>query len=117
MIKPGDIVLFKYPYTDYSGEKRRPVVIIAERPDFENEFLTTFLTSQTSDFNKKWDIELDPESKRDHKTNLKKKTLIKTTKLMIISYSRLAGKIGHVDISVLAQAKENIKRWLTAEKQ
>jgi mRNA-degrading endonuclease toxin of MazEF toxin-antitoxin module len=117
MIKPGDIVLFKYPYTDYSGEKRRPVLVIAERPDFEDEFLITFLTSQILDFNKEWDIELDPESKRDHKTNLKKKTLIKTTKLMIISYSRLTGKIGSVDKSVLGQVKENIKRWLTGEKQ
>jgi len=40
------------------------------------------LTSQTLDFNKEWDIALYPESKRDHQTNLKKKTLIKTTKLM-----------------------------------
>ena len=69
------------------------------------------------DFNKEWDIELDPESKRDHKTNLKKKTRIKTTKLMIISYSRLTGKIGSVDKSILGQVKENIKRWLTGEKQ
>jgi hypothetical protein len=36
---------------------------------------------------------------------------------MIISYSRLTGKIGSVDKSVLEQVKENIKRWLTDEKQ
>jgi len=29
------IVLFKYLYTD-SGEKRSSVLVIAERPDFEN---------------------------------------------------------------------------------
>ena len=115
MIRPGDIVLFKYPHTDYSVGKRRPVLVITERPDFENEFLITFLTSQTLDFNKEWDIALDPESKRDHQTNLKKKALIKTTKLMIISYPRLTGKIGSVDKSVLEQVKENIKRWLTEE--
>lgn len=79
--------------------------------------MIAFLTSQILDFNKAWDVELDPESKRDHKTNLKKKTLIKTTKLIIISYSRLTGKIGSVDKSVLGQVKENIKRWLTGEKQ
>ncbi|NQE45314.1 hypothetical protein C5S31_04745 [ANME-1 cluster archaeon GoMg2] len=117
MIKPGDIVLFKYPYTDYSGVKRHPVLVIAERPDFKNEFLITFLTSQTLDFNKEWDIELDPESKRDKQTNLKKKTVIKTTKLIIISYSRLTGKIGRIDKSVLDKIKENIKRWLTDEEQ
>ncbi|KAF5428151.1 mRNA interferase MazF [Candidatus Methanophagaceae archaeon] len=116
-IKSGDIVLFKYPYSDYSGVKRRPVLVIAERPDFKNEFLITFLTSQTLDFNKDWDIELNPESKRDQQTNLKKKTVIKTTKLMIISYSRLTGKIGMIDKSVLKQVKENIKRWLAGEKR
>lgn len=113
MIKPGDIVLFIYPYTNYSGEKRRPALIIAERPDFTNEFLITFLTSQILPFNKKWDVELDPGTKRDNKTNLKKKTLIKTTKLMIISYSRLTGKIGKVDLSVLEKVRGNIKRWLS----
>ena len=115
MINPGDILLFKYPYKNYLGEKRRPVLIIAERPDFANEFLIAFMTSQLSGFNKKWDIELDPESNRDYQTNLKKKTIIKTTKLMIISYSRLTGKIGSVDISIIAQVKENIKRWLNNE--
>ncbi|KAF5435653.1 mRNA interferase MazF [Candidatus Methanophagaceae archaeon] len=117
MIKPGDIVLFKYPYTDYSGVKRRPALVIAERPDFKNEFLITFLTSQTLNFNKEWDIELDPESKRDKQTNLKKKTVIKTTKFIIISYFRLTGKIGRIDKSVLDKVKENIKRWLSDEKQ
>jgi len=48
MIKPGDIVLFKYPYTDYSGVKRRPVLVIAERPDFKNEFLISIVIPRSS---------------------------------------------------------------------
>jgi hypothetical protein len=36
---------------------------------------------------------------------------------MIISYSRLTGKIGSVDKSVIGQVKENIKRWLMGEKK
>jgi len=33
------------------------------------------------------------------------------------SYSRLTGKIGIIDKSVLEQVKENIKRWLAGEKR
>ena len=113
MIVPGNIVLFKYPYTDFSEEKRRPVLIVAERPDFEGEFLISFLTSQASDFNKKWDIKLDPNSARDSTTNLNKKTLIKPTKLMIISRSRMTGLLGRVHPDVLARVRGNIRDWLS----
>ncbi len=112
MISPGDIVLFRYPYSDYSSSKRRPCLVIAERPDFPGEFLVVFLTSQTSNCSPSWDILLDPQSDRDQSTRLKQPTLIKTTKLLVVSDSQFSGVLGQIHPDILRQARGKLRDWL-----
>lgn len=52
MPRRGDIVLVAFPFTDLSGEKRRPALIIASSRD---HCVTLFITSRTLG-EKKWNV-------------------------------------------------------------
>ena len=43
-MKKGDIVLVKYPFTDFSSEKLRPALVLLPE-DEEGDFLLAFITS------------------------------------------------------------------------
>ena len=52
MPKRGDIALVNFPFTDLSGEKRRPALIIAISA---HQFVTLFITSQVEG-ERKWSV-------------------------------------------------------------
>ncbi len=87
MIK-GDIILIPFPFTDLTSSKLRPAVVLIET----NEDLTlSFITSQF-----KWreptDIELFPSEQN----GIKKKSLIRLSKIATVDRSLAVGKLGEL---------------------
>lgn len=97
----GDIILINFPFTDLSGRKLRPSVILAET----NEDVTvTFITTQI-----KWreptDVLLTPTS-----TNgLKLSSLIRTSKIATLDKTLIKGRIGKLNINELQELDEKLK--------
>jgi mRNA interferase MazF len=82
----GDIVLIPFPYTDLSGNKLRPALIVAETAlDVTVSFITTQLQWQEPT-----DILLQPLS-----TNgIKKSSLVRLSKIATIDRKLVVGKMG-----------------------
>ena len=114
MTRAGEVVLVDYPFTDRPASKRRPVLVLAERPDFAGEYLVAFISSRTMPFDPAWDILLDPTQPRDAPTRLRVASVLRTTKVTIIAGSAMAGRLGVVTGSVLEQARERLITWLSA---
>lgn len=71
-----DVVLIPFPFTDLTGNKNRPALILVVS---ENDITVAFITTQTR-WEEKFDIELSPA-----KTNgIKKKSLIRLSKIATI---------------------------------
>ena len=85
----GDLVLIPFPFTDLSGSKLRPALILAETPlDVTVSFITTQLQWQEST-----DILLQPNV-----TNgIKKISLIRLSKMATIDKTLVKGKIGSIN--------------------
>lgn len=95
----GDIVLIPFPYTDLSGNKLRPALIVAETAlDVTVSFITTQLQWQEPT-----DILLQPLS-----TNgIKKSSLIRLSKIATVDRKLVVGKMGV--ISNAQQIELNLK--------
>jgi mRNA interferase MazF len=85
-VKKGDVVLLPFPFTDVSGNKVRPaVVLVVDELDVTVAFLTT-----QSDWQRADDLLLTPSE-----TNgLKKQSLLRVPKLATIERSLVLGRLG-----------------------
>jgi len=97
----GNIVLIPFPYTDLSGSKLRPALILAETPlDVTVSFITTQLQWQELT-----DIILQPS----HISGIKKISLIRLSKIATITKALVTGKIGTINQTQLADLNQKLK--------
>lgn len=78
MVK-GDIVLITFPFTDLSGSKLRPTVVLAET---ELDITVCFITTQLQ-WQEFTDVQLLPTSSN----GIRKQSLIRTSKIATLDYS------------------------------
>ncbi len=87
----GDLVLIRFPFTDLSGSKLRPAVVLAETPlDFTVAFITTQLQ-----WAEPTDVTLIPTA-----TNgLRAASLIRTSKIATLDRALARGLLGTLAVS------------------
>ena len=97
----GDVVLITFPFTDLSGSKLRPAVILA---DTNEDVTVTFITTQL-----KWreptDVLLTPTSNN----GLKLPSLIRTSKIATLDKRLIKGQIGKLTVDELRDLNEQLK--------
>jgi len=100
MVK-GDILLIPFPFTNLSGSKLRPAVVLAESSlDITVNFITAQLHSQEPT-----DVMLKPNS-----TNgLKKASLIRTSKIATLDKSLARGFLGNISPAEILDLNQKLK--------
>jgi mRNA interferase MazF len=88
-MKKGDIVLIPFPFTDLTGNKNRPAVILVES---ENDVIVSFITSQL-----KWQSGFDIVVQPTELNGLKTSSLIRLSKLATIDKELIIGRLGVLD--------------------
>lgn len=93
MFNQGDIILIKFPFTDGSEYKKRPVLIISNNSIAKTEdFVVVQITSKKS--KEKSLIEIVD---RDLSTKLQLKSYVKAHKLFTVHKSLILSKIGTIN--------------------
>ena len=103
-MKKGDIVLIPFPFTDLSGNKNRPAVILI---DSEDDVTVCFLTTQL-----KWRYEFDITIQPSDLNGLKKISLIRLNKFATIDKNLIIGRLGSLDKNYIDLLNQNLKRIL-----
>jgi mRNA interferase MazF len=97
----GDIVLITFPFTDLSGTKLRPAVVLA---DTSLDLTVCFITTQLG-FQEKTDILLQPSQ-----TNgLRRQSLIRSSKIATLDKSLAKGLLGRLSQAEIVQLNTNLK--------
>lgn len=100
----GDIVLITFPFTDLSGSKLRPAVVLVDTPaDITECFITTQLgwTEPT-------DVLLQP-----HPDNgLRKTSLVRVSKIATLDRSLAKGLLGRLNQAGIADLNARLKTLL-----
>lgn len=103
-MKKGDIVLIPFPFTDLTGNKLRPaLVLLAGSVDVTVAFITTQLRWKESS-----DVILSPTEQN----GLKQESLIRLAKLATLDSNLVDGLLGEIDPAKIVQVNRNLKDLL-----
>mgnify|MGYP001061228096 CR=1 FL=1 len=100
----GDIVLITFPFTDLSGSKLRPAVILSET---EEDLTVCFITTQN-----KWQEETDLRLHPSKTNRLKKESLLRTRKLATIDRKLSKGLLGRLTSIEISELNGKLKTVL-----
>ena len=103
----GDIVLNPFPFSDLSGAKNRPAVILIET---DEDVTVAFITTQV-----KWVTEFDVLLKPSDLNGLKKVSLIRLNKLATIDKELVIGLLGYMDKTSIQLLNSNLIRAFKLE--
>lgn len=96
----GDIVLIRFPFTDFSGSKLRPaLVLISSKGDITVAFITTNLKEVGVNDLRLW---------TSQSNGLKKDSLLKLNKIATVDIDLIMGKIGNLTETELAEVDKKL---------
>ncbi|GEO02641.1 hypothetical protein AAE02nite_03050 [Adhaeribacter aerolatus] len=99
-MKKGDIVLIPFPFTDLSGQKNRPaLVLITTVTDVTVAFITSQLSWQTE-----YDLKLEPS----HDNGLKKTSLVRLNKLATLDVELVIGRLGNLSVAEISVLNKSL---------
>ena len=97
----GDIVLITFPFTDLSGSKLRPAVVLAET----NLDLTVCFISTQTGWQDTTDVLLTPSAAN----GLRKQSLIRTSKMATLDRILAKGLLGKLNFSETNDLNNKLK--------
>jgi len=98
----GDIILIPFPFTDLSGNKNRPALILF---DSEDDVTVCFITTRL-----KWQSEFDIPVQPTLINGIKIPSLIRLSKIATIDKELILGKIGVLDDDYVESLNNNLVR-------
>ena len=100
-MKKGDIILIPFPFTDLTGNKNRPaLVLVSGELDVTIAFISTQLKWKESS-----DILLEPTEKN----GLKKNSVVRLSKLATVDNELVLGILGSLDYAELTLVNTGLK--------
>jgi len=103
MTKFGEIVLVPFPFTDLSGMKVRPAVVISNK-NIGQDVILAFISTNIK---KKGKFEIF--IKMDDKNGLKSDSVILVSKIATLEKKIILGSIGKLSNDDILQVKDEIK--------
>ena len=87
-MKKGDIVLLLFPFTDLSGQKNRPAIVLI---DNDSDITVAFISTRIH-----WKAEADILLQPTTGNGLKKESLIRLSKIATIDKDLILGHLGEI---------------------
>ena len=104
MIK-GDVVLVPFPFTDLSGDKLRPALVLAS---VGNDVIVVFMTSRSA----KKQNTTEVLTRADSQNRLKADSTIKCSKIATLDSKIIIGKLGKIKNSQIKEVDAVLKNIL-----
>jgi mRNA interferase MazF len=111
----GQIVLFKFPQTDLLVGKLRPALLIKLLPNGYDDWLVCMISTKIGQEIPGLDEVISPDNFDFEQTGLKSESVIRVSRLAVVSKSILLGKIGEISPQRLEQVKKILALWIAAE--
>ena len=111
-MKPGDIVLIRFPQTDLKEGKLRPALVVAVAPGRHNDLLLALITSRTYQAVPKFDEIIDSSDSDYATTGLKVRSVVRLARLASVEPSAINARLGDVSSKRLQQIRKRLTDWL-----
>ncbi len=108
-MKRGTLVLVPFPFTDLSGQKLRPALVVSRSDRPGSDVVVAFITSYRDDSLSPTDLLITTDRADFKLTGLKASSVIKLDKLVTIDSSIMLGELGLLSPALLEQANEKLR--------
>lgn len=107
MYKKGSIILTPFPFTDFSGTKVRPAIILSSKA-YGDDVIVAFISSRKKNRLLETEVLVQP----DKNNGLKTSSNIKLTKIATLDKKIVLGELGIIDNKNLAKINQKIRKIL-----
>jgi mRNA interferase MazF len=106
-MKKGTVVLIPFPFTDLTGSKIRPAVVLVNN---EIDVTICFITSEF-----KWKTDYDVSILPSENNGLKALSLIRISKIATIDSALVLGELGELSNTEIVELNKGLKKMLQLE--
>ena len=110
--RSGQVVLFRFPQTDFGVGKLRPALLIAPLPTNYDDWLVCMMSSQTHQTVSDLDETITRSDVDFALSGLKADTVIRLTRLAVVSDSIFVGSLGEIGNERLQALRSRLARWI-----
>ena len=111
-MKPGDIVLIRFPRADLLRGKLRPALIVAVAPGRHADLLLALISSRTYRAVPQFDEIIDLADADYAATGLKVRSVVRLARLASVEASVINARLGNISAKRLEQIKKRLSDWL-----
>jgi len=112
--RAGQIVLFKFPQTDLAPGKPRPALLLAPLPSGRGDWLVCMISSQLAQAVAGVDEVIATNDADFAMTGLKAASVIRLTRLAVVTDSIFLGALGKISSDRLTHLKKRLAQWIEA---
>ncbi|HLP99285.1 MAG TPA: type II toxin-antitoxin system PemK/MazF family toxin [Sideroxyarcus sp.] len=114
MKRAGQIVLTPFPYTDLTGVKLRPVLMLRQASKFD-DWLVCMVSSQVQQAEADLDEALTPADSDFANSGLKVSSVLRLSRLAVLDGELLLGSIGSISDERLKNVRLRLAKWVASE--
>jgi len=114
-VKRGTIVLTPFPFTDLSGAKVRPAVVISRTDRPGDDVILAFISSVLPSRLLATDLSVDPSHPDFRETGLKVASIIKCDKLVTVQRRMILGELGELSSTLLQDLDQRLRYALNLQ--
>ena|SRR5688572_15702891 len=111
-MKPGDIVLIRFPQADLTTGKLRPALVLAIAPGRHADLLLAMISSSIHQAVPDFDEIIDPSDSDYVITGLKARSVIRIARIVSVVPSVINARLGSISPERLQQIKGRLTDWL-----
>lgn len=112
MKKAGQVVLFLFPQTNMEKGKPRPALLIAKVPGKYDDWLISMFSTKIHQHIPGIDEIIQPISDDYNQSGLKTKSIIRVTRLAVVSGNIFLGPMGNISNERLKRIKNTLSSWI-----
>lgn len=113
-MKPGDIVLIRFPKTDLTTGKLRPALIIAQTPGRHDDVLLALITSQLHQNIIDFDEVITDTDPDFLDSGLKTSSVIRLSRIAVVDKTAINARLGMISAARLLHIKSRIAAWVNS---
>lgn len=112
MKREGQIVLTPFPFTDLTGAKLRPVLMLRQASRRFDDWLVCMVSSQVQQIETDFDEVITPSDADFSTSGLKASSVLRLSRLAVLDGALLLGNIGAIDDARLKRIRQRLADWI-----
>lgn len=111
-MKPGEVVLIRFPQTDLQSGKLRPALVIALAPGRHDDVLLALVSSRINQAISNFDEIINRNDADYHASGLKVPSVVRLSRLVTVAGAVIDARLGEISSDRLLRIKQHIIDWL-----